>query len=46
MIVVNELELESGTGAKSKAKEVAKAFTWFQSHSNPVAFRNLWMIKK
>lgn len=46
VVVVNDLELESGTGAKAKVKEVAKAFTWFQSHSNPVAFRNVWMIRE
>jgi len=46
VMVVNDLELRSGTGAKSNVAEVPTAYTWFQSHSNPVAFRNVWMIAK
>ena len=46
VLVVNNLSLKSGTGRKSEEKEVARAFTYFQSHGNPVAFRNVWMLEK
>lgn len=46
VIVHDDVELENGTGAGGKRPEKAESVIFFQDHGNPVAFRNIWMVKK
>ena len=45
VVVHDDLELESGTGAGGRRGEVAKAFLLLQDHSDPVRFRNVWLLE-
>jgi hypothetical protein len=40
----DNVELETGTGAGAKRKQVAKGPIVFQGHGNPVVYRNVWAI--
>lgn len=45
VVVHEDHELESGTGAGGRREEVAKAFLLLQDHSDPVRFRNVWLVE-
>jgi hypothetical protein len=40
------VEVADGTASKAGLEEFATGFIYFQSHGNPVAFRNVWLIEK
>lgn len=44
--VHNNIEVDSGTGSKSKLAEVATGPLYFQNHHNPVQYRNIWLVEK
>ncbi len=47
VIVLDNLEIESGTGANKKKPETpAGGPLWLQDHGNPVFFRNVWLLEK
>lgn len=46
VLIHDDVELPSGTGAGAKRPEKEKGLIIFQDHGNPVAFRNIWLIEK
>ena len=40
--IQDQLELQTGTGVGAKRPQRAKGFIFFQSHKNPVVYRNIW----
>ncbi len=46
VLVHEDVELPGGTGAGGKRPEKPESVVFFQDHGNPVAFRNIWMVKK
>lgn len=46
VVVHDDVELETGTGAGGKRPEKPESVVHFQDHGNPVAFRNIWMVEK
>ena len=42
VLIHDDVELLNGTGAGAKRPQVAKGPVMFQSHGNPVVFRNVW----
>jgi len=45
VLIHDDYELESGTGAGGRRPEVAKAFLFLQNHTGPVRFRNVWLVE-
>ena len=45
VVVHEDLELQGGTGAGGRREEVAKDFLLLQDHSDPVRFRNVWLVE-
>jgi hypothetical protein len=45
ILVQDDEELESGTGAGGQREEVATAELYLQGHTGPVRFRNVWMVE-
>ena len=41
----DNVELKSGTGAGAKKKQLDRGLIYFQDHSNPTAFRNVWIVE-
>ncbi len=46
VLIHDDVELVKGTGAGGKKEEVGEGEIIFQGHGNPVAFRNVWAVKK
>lgn len=42
----DDFELETGTGAGAKRKQLDKGPIFFQDHGNPAVFRNVWIVEK
>lgn len=45
VLIHDDYELESGTGAGGRRPEVDKALLWLQNHTGPVRFRNVWLVE-
>ncbi len=45
VLIHDDYELESGTGAGGRRPEVEKALLWLQDHTGPVRFRNVWLLE-
>lgn len=45
-VIHDDVELPKGTGNGGKRPEKTEGLIHFQSHGNPVAFRNIWLEKK
>jgi hypothetical protein len=45
ILVQDDEELESGTGAGGQREEVTAAELYLQGHTGPVRFRNVWMVE-
>ena len=46
IIIHDDFELKTGTGAGAKRKQLAKGPIFFQNHGNPTMFRNVWIVEK
>lgn len=46
VVIHDDVEMATGTGAGAKRPEKEKGLIIFQDHGNPVAFRNLWLVEK
>jgi hypothetical protein len=46
VLIHDDVELLTGTGAGGKRPEKAEGTILFQEHGNPASYRNIWMIKK
>lgn len=44
VVVHDDVEMETGTGAGGKRPEKPEGLIYFQGHGNPVAFRNIWAV--
>jgi hypothetical protein len=44
--IQDNVELQKGTGAAGKKPEVAEEAIYLQGHSNPVRFRNMWIVEQ
>jgi len=42
VLIHDDVELKTGTGNGARKKQLAKGPVFFQSHGNPVQFRNVW----
>jgi hypothetical protein len=42
VLIHDDVELKTGTGAGAKRPQVAEGPVHFQGHGNPVMFRNIW----
>lgn len=45
VVIHDDVEMEKGTGAGGKRPEKPEGLIFFQGHGNPVAFRNVWVVK-
>lgn len=43
VLIHDDVELKTGTGAGARKKQLAKGPVFFQEHANPVMFRNVWI---
>ena len=41
----DKVELEKGTGAGARRKQLARGPIIFQDHGNPTRFRNVWLVE-
>lgn len=46
VLIHDDVELQTGTGAGGKRPEKSEGTILFQEHGNPASYRNIWMIKK
>jgi len=46
VVIHDDFELETGTGAGAKRPEKEKGMIYLQGHGNPVAYRNFWIQEK
>ncbi|MEE9368134.1 MAG: DUF1080 domain-containing protein [Pontiella sp.] len=42
VLIHDDVELKAGTGNGAKKPQLAEGLVFFQSHANPVVFRNVW----
>jgi hypothetical protein len=42
VLIHDDVELETGTGAGAKRQQLAEGPLFFQSHGTPIRFRNVW----
>lgn len=46
VLVIDDAELESGTGRGGQLEEIAEAPIYLQDHTGPVRFRNVWLVEE
>ncbi len=46
VLIHDDYELETGTGAGGKRPEKPEDYIYLQGHGNPVAYRNFWVLPK
>jgi hypothetical protein len=46
VLVHDDVELEKGTGNGGRRPEVPEESIYLQNHGNPVAYRNMWIVRK